>query len=145
MGDKSFSRYHQQSQQENCSVLIAIGVNNDGYLEILGACEGLKEDAEIYSCSQTKGEGGCQDAQSNPFPGRQSSSPRKSHSCCRKTPEYASGKSCPKSGGKHCRDTNVHEFSYGIFLLLILTNSILQINKVLDYHSIISNDFFTFH
>ncbi len=31
---------------ENCSVLIAIGVNNDGYREILGACEGLKEDAE---------------------------------------------------------------------------------------------------
>lgn len=29
---------------ENCSVLIAIGVNNDGYREILGACEGLKED-----------------------------------------------------------------------------------------------------
>lgn len=33
---------------ENCSVLIAIGVNNDGYREILGACEGLKEDAESW-------------------------------------------------------------------------------------------------
>jgi len=31
---------------ENCSVLIAIGVSNDGYREILGACEGLKEDTE---------------------------------------------------------------------------------------------------
>ena len=33
---------------ENCSVLIAIGVNNDGYREILGACEGLKEDTESW-------------------------------------------------------------------------------------------------
>ena len=31
---------------ENCSVLIAIGVSNDGYREISGACEGLKEDTE---------------------------------------------------------------------------------------------------
>lgn len=33
---------------ENCSVLLAIGVNNDGYREILGACEGLKEDTESW-------------------------------------------------------------------------------------------------
>ncbi|MDO4475110.1 MAG: IS256 family transposase [Eubacteriales bacterium] len=33
---------------ENCSVLVAIGVNNDGYREILGACEGLKEDTESW-------------------------------------------------------------------------------------------------
>lgn len=33
---------------ENCSVLIAIGVNKDGYREILGACEGLKEDTESW-------------------------------------------------------------------------------------------------
>ena len=33
---------------ENCSVLIAIGVNNDGYREILGACKGLKEDTESW-------------------------------------------------------------------------------------------------
>ncbi len=33
---------------ENCSVLVAIGVNNDGYREILGACEGLKEDLESW-------------------------------------------------------------------------------------------------
>lgn len=33
---------------ENCSVLIAIGVNKDGYREILGACEGLKEDLESW-------------------------------------------------------------------------------------------------
>ena len=33
---------------ENCSVLLAIGVNSDGYREILGACEGLKEDTESW-------------------------------------------------------------------------------------------------
>lgn len=33
---------------ENCSVLIAIGVNKDGYREILGACEGLKEDTDSW-------------------------------------------------------------------------------------------------
>lgn len=33
---------------ENCSVLIAIGVNKDGYREILGACDGLKEDLESW-------------------------------------------------------------------------------------------------
>jgi len=33
---------------ESCSVLIAIGVNKDGFREILGACEGLKEDTESW-------------------------------------------------------------------------------------------------
>ena len=33
---------------QNCSVLIAIGVNKDGYREILGAREGLKEDTESW-------------------------------------------------------------------------------------------------
>lgn len=33
---------------ENCSILIAIGVNKDGYREILGSCEGLKEDLESW-------------------------------------------------------------------------------------------------
>ncbi len=33
---------------ENCSVLIAIDVNKDGYREIIGACEGLKEDTESW-------------------------------------------------------------------------------------------------
>lgn len=33
---------------QNCSVLIAIGVNKDGYREILGACEGLKEDIDSW-------------------------------------------------------------------------------------------------
>ena len=35
-------------EYENCSVLIAIGVNKDGFREILGACEGLKEDTESW-------------------------------------------------------------------------------------------------
>lgn len=32
----------------NVSVLVAIGVNNDGYREILGAAEGMKEDKESW-------------------------------------------------------------------------------------------------
>jgi len=36
------------TEYENCSVLVAIGVNQDGYREILGACEGLKEDIESW-------------------------------------------------------------------------------------------------
>lgn len=35
-------------EYENCSVLVAIGVNSEGYREILGACEGLKEDSESW-------------------------------------------------------------------------------------------------
>ena len=35
-------------EYENCSVLVAIGVNNDGHREILGASEGLKEDTESW-------------------------------------------------------------------------------------------------
>ena len=35
-------------EYENCSVLIAIGVNKEGYREILGAYEGLKEDTESW-------------------------------------------------------------------------------------------------
>lgn len=33
---------------ENISVLVAVGVNKDGYREILGAAEGLKEDLESW-------------------------------------------------------------------------------------------------
>ena len=29
---------------ENVSILVAIGVNSDGYREVIGAAEGLKED-----------------------------------------------------------------------------------------------------
>lgn len=31
---------------ENVSILVAIGVNEDGYREVIGAAEGMKEDAE---------------------------------------------------------------------------------------------------
>lgn len=33
---------------ENVSILVAIGVNNDGYREIIGAAEGIKEDLESW-------------------------------------------------------------------------------------------------
>ena len=33
---------------QNVSVLVAIGVNQDGYREILGAAEGMKEDRESW-------------------------------------------------------------------------------------------------
>jgi putative transposase len=33
---------------ENVAVLVAIGVGNDGYREILGVCEGKKEDRESW-------------------------------------------------------------------------------------------------
>ena len=33
---------------ENVSILVAIGVNEDGYREIIGAAEGMKEDAESW-------------------------------------------------------------------------------------------------
>jgi hypothetical protein len=34
--------------KENVSILIAIGVNEDGYREIIGASEGMKEDRESW-------------------------------------------------------------------------------------------------
>lgn len=34
---------------QNISVLVAIGVNQDGYREILGVSEGLREDRESWS------------------------------------------------------------------------------------------------
>jgi putative transposase len=33
---------------QNVSVLVAIGVNNEGYREILGAAEDMKEDRESW-------------------------------------------------------------------------------------------------
>jgi transposase-like protein len=33
---------------ENVSILVAVGVNSEGYREILGACEGMKEDKESW-------------------------------------------------------------------------------------------------
>ena len=34
---------------ENISILVAIGVNSDGYREVIGAAEGLKEDKESWT------------------------------------------------------------------------------------------------
>jgi hypothetical protein len=36
---------------QNVSVLVAIGVNEDGYREIIGAAEGMKEDRESWKSS----------------------------------------------------------------------------------------------
>jgi Transposase, Mutator family len=33
----------------NVSLLVAIGVNDNGYREILGICEGAKEDKAVYA------------------------------------------------------------------------------------------------
>ena len=33
---------------ENVSILVAIGVDEDGYREVIGAAEGMKEDAESW-------------------------------------------------------------------------------------------------
>ena len=35
-------------EYENISILVAIGVSSDGYREIIGAAEGLKEDLESW-------------------------------------------------------------------------------------------------
>ena len=37
----------------NISLLVAIGVNNEGYREILGICEGAKEDKASWSAFLT--------------------------------------------------------------------------------------------
>ena len=44
----SVRRVEDISEAENCSVLIAIGVDKDSYHEILGACEDLKEDTDSW-------------------------------------------------------------------------------------------------
>lgn len=35
-------------EYKNVSILVAIGVNQDGYRQILGVAEGLKEDSESW-------------------------------------------------------------------------------------------------
>lgn len=35
-------------EYENVSILVAIGVDEDGYREVIGACEGMKEDKESW-------------------------------------------------------------------------------------------------
>lgn len=35
-------------EYENVSILVAIGVDEDGYREVIGACEGMKEDRESW-------------------------------------------------------------------------------------------------
>lgn len=46
--DGTFLKRCWGEEFENVSVLVAIGVNEDGYREIIGAAEGLKEDLESW-------------------------------------------------------------------------------------------------
>ena len=40
--------YKRQGEIQNVSILVAIGVSNDGCREIIGAAEGMKEDKESW-------------------------------------------------------------------------------------------------
>jgi len=46
--DGIYLRRNWGGEYENVSILIAIGVNEDGYREIIGAAEGMKEDKESW-------------------------------------------------------------------------------------------------
>ena len=46
--DGVFLKRSWGGEVQNVSVLVAIGVNNDGYREIIGAAEGMKEDRESW-------------------------------------------------------------------------------------------------
>lgn len=46
--DGIFLKRYWGSEYENVSILIAIGVNEAGYREIIGASEGMKEDRESW-------------------------------------------------------------------------------------------------
>ena len=89
--DGIYLRRNWGGEYENVAVLVAIAVNEDGYREVLGAAEGMKEDKasgrEIPAVCGTllpqrvflrpthQGEAGGQDAQSNPCPREQSRRP----------------------------------------------------------------------
>jgi len=46
--DGLYMRRNWGGEYENVSILIAIGVNEDGYREVIGAAEGMKEDKESW-------------------------------------------------------------------------------------------------
>ena len=48
MWTESISQRNWGGEFENVSILVAIGVNEDGYREIIGAAEGMKEDSESW-------------------------------------------------------------------------------------------------
>ena len=47
--DGIYLRRNWGGEYENVSILVAIGVNQDGFREVLGACEGMKEDTESWT------------------------------------------------------------------------------------------------
>lgn len=46
--DGVFLKRSWGGEVQNVSILVAIGVDHDGYREIIGACEGMKEDKESW-------------------------------------------------------------------------------------------------
>lgn len=42
--DGSYLRLNYGGEYENVAILVAIAVNKDGYREVIGASEGMKED-----------------------------------------------------------------------------------------------------
>ena len=46
--DGIYMRRNWGGEYENVSILVAIGVNEDGYREVIGAAEGMKEDKESW-------------------------------------------------------------------------------------------------
>lgn len=46
--DSVFLKRSWGGEVQNVSILVAIGVDHDGYREIIGACEGMKEDKESW-------------------------------------------------------------------------------------------------
>ena len=46
--DGTYLKRNWGGEVRNVAILVAIGVNSDGYREILGAVEGLKEDKESW-------------------------------------------------------------------------------------------------
>ncbi|MDL2229978.1 IS256 family transposase, partial [Treponema sp. OttesenSCG-928-L16] len=62
--DGIYLRRNWGGEYENVSVLVAIGVNQDGCREVLGACEGMKEDKQswlsFFTWLKSRGLGGVQ-------------------------------------------------------------------------------------
>ena len=48
--DGTYFRCNWGGEFENVDILVAIAVNEDGYREVLGAIEGMKEDKESWGC-----------------------------------------------------------------------------------------------
>lgn len=47
--DRIYLRRNWDREFENVALLVAIAVNEDGYREVLGAAEGMKEDKALWA------------------------------------------------------------------------------------------------